>query len=484
MKKITRIYSEIKSLPGITAFLAVLVVVLIINFSNSYPFVFYHDAKYYWDLSDTFLIGGKFSFLNYDYKIRGYLFPFVIFLIKRLAQIVGINADLFYVILMSTIYALLITLWLPNLIEIFLKKKIFLLERIVFSALFCFFWSSYVFYPMSDLLPVLLLVIGALLMNSQRWYGVIAAGVLICGMPLIRPAYLISLPFFTIWFIVLYYREFGLSRVKVGSFVILFLLGGAIVCAPQYWINLQYYGVKYPFVRSEVGGKSLLISQLRWGVTLQKYETNVGISYPNAGVFFIDRYGASILEKEGFQEAFTDNSDFTFPTGPVKMSEYVKLVVKYPMDFLFIYLRHFFNGLDVVYNSVYVKDVYSAGLFTRLANYSVWFFALLYIIGVFRSVSMAIWNDTRLLYLTSFMLSSLSVIPTAVEVRFMIPIQVVAYAIVSFGLFPDLLTRNIIQQRDYFFKYLPQYMIFVGVCFSFSLNTYLGLQFGPYFLSH
>ena len=58
-------------------------------------FPFLHDSLYYWQFADSFSNNG-FSFTNFSNGLRGYFFPFLLFLIKAQAQLLGINAKLLF----------------------------------------------------------------------------------------------------------------------------------------------------------------------------------------------------------------------------------------------------------------------------------------------------------------------------------------------------------------------------------------------------
>ncbi|MDK1118533.1 MAG: hypothetical protein QGM50_07035, partial [Anaerolineae bacterium] len=70
---------------------------LLYTLQRSYnPFV--HDSHWYWSLADSFIANERFSLTNFHSELRGYFFPFLLFLIKSLASTLRIDdKTLFYV---------------------------------------------------------------------------------------------------------------------------------------------------------------------------------------------------------------------------------------------------------------------------------------------------------------------------------------------------------------------------------------------------
>lgn len=478
-------FFEMKRWHKVIIFAFVLFIILFLDFLNSHPFVFYYDSEAYWNLSQIFLRQNGFSFLNFNHETRGYLFPFIIFCVRELARWAKLPEDIVYVSFMALVYTTFLVVWIPEIVRRFFGTEVKSFGVIVFSAITILFWHSVMFYPLSDLLPIVFIVVSALLMIGRRnLYGQIIAGALIGGTCLVRPVYIASLPFFVLWLAVYYYREVNLPIKNIVSSFLLFFLGLLVICFPQYEINLYHFDIRSPFVKSEIGGTNLYSAQLRWGIAIQKFEGNIDLlSYPRAGVYFLDPHGKGILVKEGISLGPTSKGDEILPLEPVSLREYVKLVLKYPLDFLFIYARHLFNGLDIVYSSVYNDEVYANGIIFRMINYSVWYLVLAYIFFVFKGVKINKLTDSRYIFLMAFFLPSILSIPTVIEPRFMLPVQFAAYALVAFGVLPIVLTRDIAWLYGVLRRYFPWYLFFIGVCFSFSLNTYLDLQFGTYLLS-
>jgi hypothetical protein len=303
----------------------------------------------------------------------------------------------------------------------------------------------------------------------RYWWQIVFAGLFWGGASLIRPIYAVTLPFFILWSIYYYHKENPIvSRQVIAGRLMALLLGLAIVFFPQLAINKTNWGKTSPFVLTDVDGAGLFVQQLGWGITIQKYETNIGEAYPSPAVYFFDKQGEGILLKSVSQ--------------PTTLLEYLKLVLNYPLDFLTIYARHLFNGLDIVYNSTYITNVYDSAALRRIINYSLWFLVVMFL-GCRPKIRVQNLLTSQLILPAIFALPAIASIPTAMEVRFMMPLQLMAYGLVAFWILPKFFSKDLIEKKILIRKFLLLYMVFITLCFILSANTYAGLQYGPYTLT-
>jgi len=473
------IYAAIWQHPAWSAFFVVVGFVLFLNLTS--PVVFYYDSGAYWDLSNRFIKNGAFSFQNYDEVLRGYLFPFIIFGIRRLAVLVGISEPVAYEVIMSIIYTLFMVVWVPGLIQLVFHKKIGLLQSIAFGLLVIFFWRGSLFYPLSDMIAFVFLVLGTylLLRFHKHTWSALLAGILWGGAGLIRPIYEITLLPVLLWSIYYYLKEVNYSLGTVLLRLATILAGLVIIFTPQFLINNTNFGTSNPLVNGD-----LYAGQLQSGIAVQKYETNVGPYYYGGQVHFLDRQGESVLLKSGYKTAPYSESKFIYADVPIPdLNAYFGIVFKYPLDFLSIFLRHAFNGLDVVYNSVYVNDVYETGLALRLVNYTIWFLVVFYISAAVSKSSARSLVNSRVFIPIIFALPGLASIPTSVEVRFLLPISLMAYALAAFWALPDFIETTSDEKKNLVIKHVFKYILFMTFCFFVSANTYSGLEYGPYVIS-
>ena len=471
--------------PVWSTFFIVFGALLFLNLSQPRPFVFYFDSGNYWGLSDNFIKQGVFFLVNFDNVLRGYLFPLIIFAVKRSASLVGISDYIGYEVIMSLVYAIFLAVGVPGLIQLLFHKKVGILQSIAFSIPVLYFWQGTLFYPLTDLLAFIFLVLGSYIILKFKKYvwSVMFSGVFWGGAALVRPVYQITLLPLLFWTIYYYHKEinYGARTILLRSIAI--LVGLLIVFTPQILINIAHFSTFSPFVVAQEGGTNLFTKQLGLGIVIQKYETNVGPYYPSASVLFLDRQGDSVLIKSGYKAApYTENGSI-YSEKPITLGKYLILVYKYPLDFLSIYSRHLFNGLDVVYNSLYVNDVYDSAIPMRLANYSLWFLVVIYLPILYQKLNARSMLTSRFFIPLIFASPSLVSIPTAIEVRFMLPIQLMAYALVAFWILPDFIETSSVEKKSVVLRHIFGYILFVTLCFLLSSNTYTGLQYGSYVLS-
>ena len=121
-----------------------------------------------------------------------------------------------------------------------------------------------------------------------------------------------------------------------------FLSGSLIGAAPQMAINKKYYDNFSPFITTGLQGDSLYVSQLMWGLIVDRYETY--IEKGQAGgtpVFYANTRGIELLKEQGV--------DLTNP----HMSDYVEIALNHPGALLTIYLRHAASAIDARDGDVY-----------------------------------------------------------------------------------------------------------------------------------
>jgi hypothetical protein len=459
-------------------FVFIFLLLLIMNLWQR-KFIFYFDSKYYWGLADSFDKNGKFSLLNFDSSLRAYVFPLIIYTIRKIAVLIGAPQFQFYEFVMSLVYAGFLAVLVPAFIHLLFKKEILLVNIITFCILALSFHKDLFFYPLSDLLSFSFLVMGVyLIIKFTNHLWVIVPAWLSLGMAsLIRPSYLITLPVIFIWCIYFYRKELSLGLGSILIRLACILIGLILVYIPQIAINKSQFGTLSPFVQTQRSiGNDLFMLQLGSGIEIQKYETNIGKNYPVAPVNFLDKQGESVLIKSGYKKA----DETIGPAISLKFTQYLNLVISYPFDFICIYARHLFNGLDIVYNTTYIKNVYSGSLLLRFFNYSLWFLISSYIAKRFVLQKFQV---DQLLLPFIFALPSILSIPTAIEVRFMLPVHLMAYALLSFWILPEFFKLSPSQKKNVIMKYAMWYVVFLVTCFMISSDTYMGLQFGPYVMS-
>lgn len=463
--------------PEVIAFLLVSAIVFWLNLRDAHGF--YHDSAHYWDLRRLFDRQEKtdFSLLNYDEPLRSYFLPLLYYSISRVAIYLGIQDEKALAFIQAMVYSGMLTILIPRAIHVLFQRVVNFWQIILFSLLVIAFWQGYFYYPLSDFWALFFFFAGLYIF---LWYFSASWVLPIVGACwgatfLIRPSYFPGIILLLFWVNFFYHKQLRLSVSQIVFKFSMIVLGITITCIPQLLINLVHFDILSPLPQTQLFyGGNLFLKQLSWGIEIQRYETFVGpqSGYPSPAVFFVDRHGASILTRSGLGPFPVDTS-VSFLTLP----EYVSLVLRYPLDFFVLYCRHLLNGLDVVYNTPYVYNLYQNTVYIRLINYSIWFLVLLIINKDLKASDLF---SYQFLLLLIFVTPALMAIPTAVEVRFMLPFYFIAYSVVAFYVIPLFASLPYKEQIKLILRYAPWYIAFVCICLILSSNTFSNLKYGTY----
>ncbi len=283
-----------------------------------------------------FTPNGRFSLLNYNSPLRGYLFPLLLFVVQWQADLFKINSQLLFLTYSALFFAGLAFYLLPWFFRVTFDWQTPLIKRLLFSALLFFFWRGHFLYPLTDFPALACLLLGAgILVNikanrmKSQW-SVVLAGLVISASVNIRPIYLVSL----LVLLLLLFLHWSTLREKGALLAtIMFLLGLGVVLFPQLLINRVHFQVNSPLVLSTyIEDENIYEVQLFWGLKTQKYETNIGDDYPFASVVYRDPLADKIP-----QRLLRDKT----------IQGYLDIIRLHPVDVAISYFRHFFNGLDI-----------------------------------------------------------------------------------------------------------------------------------------
>ncbi len=456
-------------------------------FSNS---KLYWDSLKYWNYSDKFLDNfGHFSVFNYNDNIRGYLFPFIIYVIKKLSSLFNIsNALILLWIFNGLIFAVLFGIYIPKIFSKLFNRDIGFVSILLYFSIIIIFWRGYFGFPLSDFPSLLCAVISYYSVlkiskdnKSIKNYIFVFISAISLGASInIRPSYNIIIPVICIYLICKLKREKNIKNWKYAIiYTSIFILGFVVILFPQIVINKKNNNVISPFVITKTdNGTDLFSTQLVWGIQNQKYETYVGNQENiDATLFFRDNRGEKIIQQENITK--------------LDIVSYIKLVLKYPFSFGGIYFRHIFNALDIKYPKLYIDDIYSVNVLFSLLNYTIIY---IFIVTFCKMIKIKEYKNFDFIFLTLMILFSVAIsIPTAIEVRFMLPLQVFIYAVILYSginnkFFNDIC--NFIKDKKYIyaikyfiFKYKPVlYVLFVIICYTLSIATYKSFYKFPIFL--
>lgn len=461
--------------PNWFAFIIIFGAMLWLNMHRS-DFIFYGDAGGYWHLAKTFEdpTTGIFSFLNFTSMLRGYLFPFVLYLIIKSSAFLGLKDVILLEVIQAFVLSCLVAIIVPATLKKLFNNEIRFWQILLLGFLMIFFWQGYLFYPLSDIWALLFFIFGIYLFlccGGKKW-ALFFAGASFGGAALIRPSYAITLIFLLFW-AAYYFLSQNQTKKQIFANELIIVFGLAFIFLPQLEINKARFGVlsPMPLMKSSKDGGNLFQQQLTWGIQMQRRDAVVAFAKPKLqGWAFVDQHGRNILIQSGFDPDVFFYSQKNILT----LSEYFLLVRKHPLDFSLIYVRHLFNGLDIVYNTPYVYNLENT-VYIRLLNYSLWFLAVLYIS---KCVKISAVITRQFLLLLIFVLPSILSVPTAVEVRFMLPFYFILYSMISFFILPTFfLLFGKEKKINILVKYLPWYGIFIIVCFLLSINTFVNNVF-------
>lgn len=417
---------------------------------------YFGDAEEYWRIGAEYGLD-KFRLLNFDLSYRGYLFPLFTYVIQKLAhEGLGTGQTIFNIVT-SLIYTFFFIIAFPKMINCMFKIVVPLKCRLLFLIACIIMLRGLILYPLTDL-PGIILVCSAiyfflaLMQDNIKNRGVqifyaVCIGISLGGAYYVRPIY------FIIW--ILFGGIILISVFKERKWVLLFsIVGMLIVSAPQIYINQKNFGTYSPMIQTQLFyGGSLYLNQLKWGISTQKYETNVDVSAVDIplGMIFEDSIGATLLEETG--------KIYSYP-------RYVIFCLRHFADMACIYLKHIFNGMDIVYPNAYIQKVYSNRFIVQFFNYSLIFAGLE---GLLFFIKKKCWDRLTVGMSITYCFPILLVIPTAVETRFFVGAHLVLYLFAPMALADKEWWRKIWQCK---WKKAGAYLLFLGVCFILNSQTF------------
>ena len=433
----------------------------------------FYDAQNYWKLAANFYKDDGFSLYHFDSPLRGYLLPLLYYPMAVWVREVAPTSQMILVkIVGAGLAGLLFGVVGPLLWQQTTNNAPTAGRRALFVALGFIFWRDYFNFLLSDfpgLLALLLALLAAGRVRPQWWTG-LATGAGVAAALYIRPIYALVVPFVAALLLVAPPVPAGRPELRGRKKLLFFSVGLVLLALPQYLINQNNFQSQSPLILGEsshneylIGGKNnLYLWQLNNGLTVQRYETNVGTTYPDGQVFFSDPAGAALRKL---------NVDQVLDT----YGKYFYFVGQHPFDMVALYARHLFNGLDLLYTSPYIYNIYGVTLPLALLNYTVLFAALLVV--ALRRYRV---GRRQGLVLGALLITCLATIPTIVEGRFFLPLHLLLYAVVCFG-WPDT------GRARQWWKHLPvnrrtalvvAYGAFLLLCLTLSSNTQANLAGG------
>lgn len=405
----------------------------------------YFDSDVYWSLGRDCGWNVK----NLGWGFRGWLLPYSFSMCYKFGMLFD-NEFLGYRIFSSFTFSFMFTYIYKRISEIleleYLDKNISIYGGIS-GIIFWIFFRGLFIYTLSDVYALCFSFVSVIMLydiikNDEKLHvkaiKSCILGLFLYGTYNIRTIYLVFLIacciVLTVW---------QLINKKYIQTVVTFacnFIGMAICSIPQYIVNYNLLGTRSWKVPTE----GLMLYQLQWGITADRYATYIGDSenYGTAGMFFVDKIGQAILEREQITELDSYGQLF-------------KLVLRYPIDFIGIYMRHFLNMLYPIYPNQYIKDITRDKSLFLLLFFTVLFIAICNFVNAFKLKS------SRWIWLGLILISCVCILPGAVEIRFFIALHFIIYMYAISGI-----KDFIIKWKNNKARYIIMYII--GLCIYFA----------------
>jgi hypothetical protein len=314
------------------------------------------------------------------------------------------SAKLFNVL----IFSLIIGVLAPRLAEVtWPEAHRWAGRRVALAVVVVFFWSSFLDFPLSDFpaLAMALLALVATHRSESRPWALVAG--LACGAAIdMRPSYLLLAPLLVALAVWAWLEQPSPARsasMRGRAQCLGLLLVGFALVSLQSLSTHRHFG-SWSFAPGTVSHLTAL--QLSEGLHLQRYETYVGKGHAPQ-MLYIDEAGTRLLAQQ--------RDGVVTGTG-----RYLGLIVSHPATMLALFARHIFNGIDQRYTTPYVEHLDDGShRWLRLANLLVIFLGLLRVLwpAARRRLGPGRWR-----YMAALGLCCLSVVPSTVETRYLLPI--------------------------------------------------------------
>lgn len=428
------------------------IVLLILTILNP-VLAFRYDCRLYWELTHSLDSDGVFSLLNFKEALRGVLFSIFLYPSLKISQVFYWNEILTCRVYLIAIYSVSFSWLLPYAYKAFLGKELQSVRHVILGMLLLIFWWEYFTLPLSDMLGMILLFTSFFLLLEKKWIFFILSGICLYASINMRLVYILCIPFYITYLVI---SVDGIAN-KIKVTIIAFI-GFLLMVAPQWFINHNNFNSYTWFVPTQAsqatGGKSLLLMQLNWGLSIQKYETNIDTIYPTPEVKYLDPSGVNLCGIHG-------NKDF------ISTSEYLDFVFHHPIIFK-VYLKHLFNGFDITTPKAYLTgDIYQRSIVLRLLNYTIIFLGLTVLLLRWKSM-----EKRNLLFIGMVGFLIAAVVPTALEVRFFLPAQILIYFMVI-----SISKTDYTMAKKNGFLIIVLYLCFIGSANYLSNDTLHQIEF-------
>ncbi len=301
---------------------------------------FLYDVEDYWKRGAQLWESGYLA-MTID-SFRGYVFPLYLgFCNHYLGGVLG------WEILNSLQISAFIVFVIPSLVSNNkFESKSHIARTLIFSSIMLYLFSGLFVNPSSDIIAIECALLAQLMIEKIKKRAekcfvnnvcLFAFGLFCYWAYNTRTIYLFAVIFLAIELMFFAWKKHGRLKIQVWA---LPLLGACLSSIPQIIINFREYGIVSPVVETN----GLFSLQLLWGMKLQRYDTTISDVLGTARVCFVDRAGIAILQKEGITDSIT-------------YGQYFMILMKYPLEMVGLYFRHFLNMILPIYGENFITDL-------------------------------------------------------------------------------------------------------------------------------
>jgi hypothetical protein len=363
---------------------------------KTYPYHF--DSWDYWDLANSFGEKGFACFNCYPLTIRGYFFPFFLYLIQQSAIFLGIDQFEWFRFISVALLSFSSFLVIPFIVNKVFNTPFPLWRSAIFAALIYYLFIGLFYFPLSDFLSCFLILISISFLLSDNVKITPLALIPAAIAYYCRPIYLA--PFLIIFIFLLIRKNWSRKSILIAlmAFSMIFL-----VSLPQIIINRKHHQSFSPLIIDNFYFKnSLIMAQYRLGISVQKYESYINDKYLFGPLKYYNSTGQSLIQQNDYKSVNNVSDLFGF-------------YIRYPLDFLSIFMNHAFAGMTIQNPMIYVSNPKNANILLTIINaglLTVFFFSLTLRVP---------FNIRNTLVFTILLVPILFIIPTQIEERFFLP---------------------------------------------------------------
>lgn len=488
---IEQIDREYNFVVGFIVFLLICFVYCIISYKNGVVFNTTGDASYYWNACTKIENenSGIFNFSDYgridSVTFRGYLFPFIIWILRKLSFGNEFVSYILYWIMSSAVTAAYLGIVMPKLYKILSGKFASYFQVFAFGAIYLLFWRMLTYAVLADLYSSTLLFTALLLLFSYlkyyKWIYMFATGISLGGAVLIRGNYILICYFIILLMLVaitmnvlfknyIKVQEFKqrflpiLQDIKVIHFIV-FLIGITIICIPQIIMN---------YARGRFG----LFPYDRVGAWMGPLQTLM--EYASATDYYGYLQGHPYIIQNPVGK---DTIDYLYPSGDmlhIGVFDLIFIVIAKPMQAITIFMTRLFLLIDIKdweeYPQIHNYFTNPAYLMFSVLNYITWAIALTSL--VIKNIRKLIINNKELyLSICIFIFLGVPQVLYHVEWRYFINVYIIAYYIVGYGLVGGLIEKTTRKDINKYKKHLlAKVLVTTTICCIISIIFYIGLN--------